>query len=398
MTNRYFQWRAKKYGGIKQQGVMASQSASQLRRLLKLQGWQRCHVKALCRPAQLKLSSHWITWFYQQLYITIKAGVPLLEALTQLQQLRHDARWQMMIAHSQWQLEQGHQLSEAFHHLPRCFTTMECQLLRAGETTGKVESVLDYLVQYRQRMNTLKKNLIQALTYPVIVMLVSLLVTCIMLIVVVPKFADFFHKANQSLPAITQHLMTISQWFIHHGLSAVIVLVIIMLITLAGYYRYPRWRNGCQQCILTLPIIKSLLRQHALARSCYTLSILLQSGIHLSEAFEILTQGQYWLALQRCWQQVSQSVSQGNALSFALRQHPRYFPNLMLQLVATGEATGQLDTLLGQLATYYDTTFTDNMKRINTLMEPISLLIVGTVIALIVAALYMPMFQIGNVM
>lgn len=398
MTNRYFHWHASKAGGIKQYGVFKAQSRSQAQRLLKQQGWHRCRVKALCIPKRLSLSTAWITWFYQQLFITIKAGVPLLEALSQMQQLRRCPRWQMMLAHIKAQLEQGSQLSTALESLPRCFTPMECQLLYAGETTGQLESVLDYLVQYRRRMTALKKALIQALTYPLIVILVSLLVTGIMLTVVVPKFAEFFHKANQALPVITQHLMTVSQWLVDYGSTALILLALISFAVVWGYRHHVRWRNKCQHFLLSLPGLRQLLHQHALARSCYTLSLLLRTGIHLNEAFDIIAQGQYWLVLQHCWQHIKISVSQGNALSQALAQYPRYFPNLTLQLVNMGEATGQLDTLLSQLASYYNTSFIDNMKRINSLVEPLSLVVVGAVVALIVTALYLPMFQIGNVM
>jgi len=394
MKLRKYYWTGKRHGQSREQNIATATSRWQLHRQLKQRGYSRIHLQQISEPFRLRKSSQWVPWLYDQLHCLIRAGMPLLPSLQQLQEMRNDAGWYYLLWCIMQKLQQGCALSLALKQLPRCFGKLDRQLIEAAELSGQLESTLKYLVTYHSHMQQIKRNVIKAVTYPAVVMFVSLLVCVVMLAFVVPKFAELFTSSNQALPTITQYLLATASWIQQYVGTLAIAILVAIALSIVCYRRSVRLQCWCQQWVLRLPGFKQLCIAHQLSISSYTLGVLMRSGVGIDQALEVVVSLQTWQLSIRYWRQVIERLRQGRTLAQATAAMP-LMTDLAKQLITTGETSGQLPDMLEKIADYYRDDFANRLQRFTQLLEPISLVFIGTIVTIMMLALYMPMFQLG---
>jgi len=391
----FFQWQATDTEGQTRHGQLQAMSLSLARVQLQRQGFQAVHLKRLWwhRPPQIHLRD--VAQLTRQMATLLQAGVPLLQTFSLLMQGTAQTIWRETLQDLSSQVMAGRSLHEALRRHPRVFSPLYRHMVAAGEMAGTLDLTLLRLAQMLECNQQLQARLRSALMYPAIVLLVALAVVVLIMVWVVPVFAEVFLAFGASLPAPTQAIIQISHLLMDAGLP-----LLGLLILAAWLLRSPairrRWSPWAERWLLRLPLFGPLLKQSVLARWCQTLATLLAAGIPLSEALEPAGQACGHAAYLRATQRLRRSVAQGASLHKAMARQPR-FPAMLVQMCATGEETGSLDTMLQRAGDWLATEFETQVQGLSSLLEPLIIVILGLAIGGILVAMYLPIFQLGQV-
>lgn len=326
----------------------------------------------------------------RQLAVLLKSGVPLLQAIELLID-QFEGRMHSILVAVKDELKEGIALADALKKYPKVFETIYVQLVRAGEATGQLEVILERLTDYLERRAALAKKIKGALQYPLMQLIVAIGVVVILLIYVVPQMAQNFAMQERELPGPTKFIVTVSDFLTGHYL-----IIIVMLTILVASYRYwvgtPDGARTLDKIKLRLPLVKYLSKTNAVVQFSYTLGMLLEGGVHLSEALDIVVRIIDNRILADAIGKARDKIIKEGKIAQYLKQ-TKMFPPIATYLIQTGEQTGELDTMLLTVAKNYEEDLIEITDRLTALLGPIMLIVMAVVVGFIVLSVALPIFQ-----
>jgi type II secretory pathway component PulF len=328
--------------------------------------------------------------FTKQLAVLLKSGVPLLQALELLTE-QFEGSLKTMLVNIKDEVKEGISFADALKKYPKAFDNIYVQLVRAGEASGKLETILDRLTSYLERRAEIRKRVRAALTGPVIQMIVAVVVIAVLLYFVVPSMAENFAEAGQELPVTTQILLSISSLFTNY-------LWLVALISIIGYLAFRWWKSTpsgaytLDKIKLKLPIFGYFAKTNAIVQFCYTLGMLLEGGVNLAESLDIVVSIIDNKVLAQELRAARDKIIKQGKIAQYLKQ-TGIFPPIAIYLISTGEQTGQLDTMLLTVAKNYEEDLGEYADSLSAKIGPILLILMAVVVGFIVISLMLPMIQ-----
>ena len=390
-----FSWEGKDKAGKTIRGELRAVSEAAVNASLRRQGIMVQKVKAVKRKRGGKVTEKDIALFTRQLATMMKAGVPLLQAFDIVSKGASNPAVGKLLNDIRTDVETGSALAAAFRKFPLHFDALFCNLVQAGEQAGILESLLDRLATYKEKILAIKSKIKAALFYPIAIIAVAFIITAVIMIFVIPAFKEVFTNFGADLPAPTLLVMAISDWFVANWY------IIFPVIGLGIYGFFEGWKRSLamqiymDKLMLKVPVFGDLVRKSAIARWTRTLSTMFAAGVPLVEALDSVggAAGNYVYAVAT--KQIKQEVSTGTSLTVAM-QNTGVFPTMVVQMVSIGEETGALDAMLGKVADFYEQEVDDAVEALSSLMEPMIMVVLGTLIGGMVIAMYLPIFKLGQ--
>ncbi|MEE4308864.1 type II secretion system F family protein [Pseudomonas alliivorans] len=337
-----------------------------------------------------------IAFFSRQMATMMKAGVPLLQSFDIISEGSENPNMRSLVDSLKQEVSAGNSFATALRQKPEHFDDLFCNLVDAGEQAGALESLLDRVATYKEKTEKLKAKIKKAMTYPAAVLVVAIIVSGILLIKVVPQFQSVFASFGAELPAFT--LMVI-------GLSEIVQTwwIAILGLLIAGFFLFKRaykqsqtFRDSIDRFLLKIPIIGPLIFKSSVARYARTLATTFAAGVPLVEALDSVAGATGNVVFRNAVMKIKQDVSTGMQLNFSMRS-TAVFPSLAIQMTAIGEESGALDSMLDKVATYYEDEVDNMVDSLTSLMEPMIMAVLGVIVGGLVIAMYLPIFQLGNV-
>jgi type IV pilus assembly protein PilC len=403
MAKRRFAWRGVNRQGEIQNGVLHAHTSEEVSHELKQ---QRIRVTRIQRQFDLpswlqfktqpRISARDITQFTRQLATLLHAGVPLLQAFDILNRGEGNAVLKALIRELRTQVEGGVALNQALQQ-HAAFDALYCNLVAVGELAGMLDTMLERLANHLEKSDALRSTVRSALIYPSAVLAIAGLVLVLILVFVVPAFQNIFASFGAELPWLTQVVIALSEAIQRYGLW------LLALVGLTAWWlkrqvqQRTNWRRYLHRMLLRLPIAGLLTRHACTARWTRTLATLFAAGVPLTEALDAVQGVTGNLLFQEATQTIQAQLIQGQALSRALEDTERLFPPMVVQMCAIGEESGALDHMLEKTAEYYEREVDNTIARLSTLLEPFIMVVLGLLIGGLVMALYLPIFQLGQV-
>jgi type IV pilus assembly protein PilC len=337
-----------------------------------------------------------IAFFSRQMATMMKAGVPLLQSFDIIIEGTENPNMRKLVDDIKQQVASGHSFATSLRQKPEYFDDLFCSLVDAGEQAGALESLLDRVATYKEKTEQLKAKIKKAMTYPIAVVIVAFIVTGILLIKVVPQFQSVFAGFGAKLPVFTLMVVGLSEavqayWFMFLG-----AVIAAFWLFKRAHRNSEKFRNGVDRGLLKIPVIGPLLYKSAVARFARTLATTFAAGVPLVEALDSVAGATGNVIFRNAVNKVKQDVSTGMQLNFSMRA-TGVFPMLAIQMTAIGEESGALDNMLDKVATYYEDEVDNMVDSLTSLMEPMIMAVLGVVVGGLVIAMYLPIFQLGNV-
>ena len=391
-----FEWEGKDRNGKQARGEMRAAGENQVKASLRRQGVTPTKIKKRRMSAGKSIKPKDMAIFTRQLATMMKAGVPLLQAFDIVGRGNPNPRVTKLLNDIRTDVETGTSLSVAFRKFPLYFDALYCNLVEAGESAGILDQLLDRLAVYMEKTEAIKSKIKSALMYPITVLIVAFVVVAVIMIFVIPSFKQVFSSFGGELPMPTLVVIAMSEFFIQYWY------LIFGGIGGGVYFFMESWkRNKKMQAVmdrimLKLPIFGVLVEKSCIARWTRTLSTMFAAGVPLVEALDSVGGASGNSVYEEATLKIQQEVSTGTALTAAM-SNANLFPSMVLQMCAIGEESGSIDHMLGKAADFYEAEVDDMVAGISSLMEPIIIVILGTVIGGIVVAMYLPIFKLGQV-
>ena len=391
-----FTWEGKDRLGKLQRGEMRAGSQNIVNVSLRRQGILVTKVKKrkLGRGRSIKAKD--LTTFTRQMATMLRAGVPLLQSFDIVGRSHPNPSMARLITDIRNDVETGTSLSAAFRKYPKYFDHLYCNLVEAGEEAGMLELILDRLATYQEKTLAIRGKIKSALTYPIAVMIVAMIVVTIIMLFVVPTFQDVFAQFGANLPAPTLVVIAISNFFVHYWW------VVFGTLFIGGYFLLQSWKRSdkvkefVDRTMLRLPVFGDLVLKGTLARWTRTLSTMFGAGVPLVEALDSVGGASGNIVYQHATEKIQHDVSSGASLTLSM-QTTGVFPPLVLQMASIGEESGSLDQMLAKAADIYEAEVDELVKALSSLLEPIIIVVLGILIGGLVIAMYLPIFNLGKV-
>jgi len=390
-----FTWSGKDKSGKVVKGEMRAGGQNLVIAALRRQGIMVSSVKKARTGGGKKITEKDITIFTRQLAVMMKAGVPLLQSFDIVGRGHSNASVGKLLMDIKTDVETGSSLAQAFRKYPLYFDALFCNLVAAGESAGILDSLLDRLATYKEKILAIKGKIKSALFYPIAVIVVALVVTAVIMIFVIPVFKDLFKSFGADLPGPTLVVMAISDWFIGNWWWLFPGLIGGIWFFLYTWKRNATLQRIMDRLVLKLPVFGEVLRKAAIARWCRTLATMFAAGVPLVEALDSVAGAAGNYVYYAATKQIQSEVSTGTSLTAAMT-NSNVFPNMVLQMSAIGEESGALDAMLGKVADFFEAEVDDAVDALSSLMEPMIMVILGGLIGSIVIAMYLPIFKMGQ--
>jgi type IV pilus assembly protein PilC len=397
-TNVYI-WEGTDRKGSSIAGEMTGASVPMIKAQLRRQGISPGKIKKKTSSIfgkGKKIKPMDIALFTRQMSTMMKAGVPLLQSFDIIAEGVENPRMRDLVLALKQEVAAGNSFATSLRQKPEYFDELYCNLVDAGEQAGALEALLDRVATYKEKTEALKAKIKKAMTYPITVLVVALLVSSILLIKVVPQFQSVFEGFGAQLPAFTLMVVNLSQimqdwwWMVLAGIIAFIY---------AFKYAYKRsqaMRDGIDKALLKIPVVGQILYKSAIARYARTLSTTFAAGVPLVEALDSVSGATGNVVFKNAVGKIKQDVSSGTQLNTSMRA-TGVFPSMAIQMTAIGEESGALDEMLDKVAGFYEDEVDNMVDSLTTLMEPMIMVILGVVVGGLVVAMYLPIFQLGSV-
>ena len=385
--------------GKKIKGEASGKGVALVRAELRKQG---INAKKVVKKRELNLGGKKkikpmdIAIFTRQMATMMKAGVPLVQAFEIVADGLENPSMKDVVLKIKADVEGGNNFAGALHKHPALFDDLYCSLVDAGEQSGALETMLDRVALYKEKSEALKQKIKKAMKYPIAVICVAVIVTAILLIKVVPTFQELFQGFGAELPAFTQFVIGLSESLQANFFFIVISLVVIAIAFSETRKRSERFRNGIDRTLLKLPIIGDITFKSTIARYARTLATTFAAGVPLIDALDACAGATGNVVYRRAVLQVKEDVSTGQQLQFAMRS-TGVFPAMALQMTAIGEESGALDAMLEKVAIYYEDEVDNAVDGLTSMMEPLIMAVLGVLIGGLIIAMYLPIFQLGQV-
>jgi type IV pilus assembly protein PilC len=391
-----FEWEGKDKNGKIVRGEIRAGGEAVVNASLRRQGILITKVKKRRTSGGRAIKQKDIAIFTRQLATMMKAGVPLLQAFDIVGRGATNPRLTKLLNDIRSDVETGTSLSAAFRKHPMHFDALYCNLVEAGEAGGILEALLDRLAIYQEKTIALKSKIKSALMYPVAVLVVAFVVLVVIMIKVIPAFKDVFSSFGADLPGPTLAVIAMSEFFVAWWVVIFGVMIGGSYIFMQAWRRSEKMQMVMDRLLLRIPIFGALINKSVIARWTRTLSTMFAAGVPLVEALDSVGGASGNAVYAEATQKIQRDVSTGSALTTAM-QTTGVFPNMVIQMASIGEESGSLDNMLGKAAEFYEDEVDDMVKGLSSLMEPIIIVVLGTIIGGIVVAMYLPIFKIGQV-
>lgn len=391
-----FEWEGKDRNGKQVRGELRAGGENQVSAALRRQGVVASKIKKRRTTSGKRIRPKDIALFTRQLATMMKAGVPLLQAFDIVGRGNPNPNVTKLLNDIRTDVETGTSLSASFRKHPLYFNSLYCNLVEAGEAAGILEELLDRLAEYMEKTEGIKSKIKSALMYPISVVIVAFVVVAVIMIWVIPSFKEVFSSFGADLPAPTLMVMAVSEFFVEYWW-------LIFGVIFGGFYFFLQaWRRSekvqafMDRLMLKMPIFGTLVEKSVVARWTRTLSTMFAAGVPLVEALDSVGGASGNLVYAKATEKIQQEVSTGTSLTNAMT-NAQLFPSMVLQMCAIGEESGSIDHMLGKAADFYEAEVDDMVAGLSSLMEPIIIVVLGTIIGGIVVSMYLPIFQLGQV-
>ena len=391
-----FAWTGTDRRGKKVKGRLRAANDAIVRADLRKQGVTPVKVQKLITFSfgKPKITTGDIAIFSRQLATMMKAGVPLVQSLDIVGKGHNNPTMQELILTIKADIEGGTSLTNALRKHPMYFDDLFCNLVDAGEQAGVLETLLERIATYKEKTESIKKKIKKALIYPASVLSVGIIVTAIILIFVVPVFEDLFSSFGADLPAFTQMVVSMSRYIRDNWFFIIIGLAAIIILTANLWKRSPKFRELIDRAMLKAPIFGSIMHKSALARFARTTSTMFAAGVPMVEALESVAGATGSVVYGIAVREMREDIATGQSLRLAMEQQP-LFPHMVKQMVAIGEESGSLDGMLSKVADFYEEEVDNAVDSLSSLMEPLIMVVLGTLVGGLVVAMYLPIFKLG---
>ncbi len=390
-----YAWVGKDKTGKVVKGELRAGGESLVAANLRRQGIQVSSVKKVRQKSGRKISDKDITIFTRQLAVMMKAGVPLLQAFEIVGKGHGNPSVGKLLLDIKTDVETGSSLSQAFRKYPAYFDALFCNLVGAGEAAGILDTLLDRLATYKEKILAIKGKIKSALFYPVAVMVVAAVVIAVIMIFVIPVFKDLFKSFGADLPAPTQIVLVMSDFFVAHWFVMFASVGAGIYAFMTAWKRSTAMQRAMDRLFLRIPVFGDVLRKASIARWCRTLSTMFAAGVPLVESLDSVAGAAGNYVYYEATKRIQSEVSTGTALTAAMG-NSGVFPNMVLQMSAIGEESGALDAMLAKVADFYEQEVDEAVDSLSSLMEPMIMVVLGGLIGGIVVAMYLPIFKMGS--
>jgi type IV pilus assembly protein PilC len=391
-----FEWEGKDRNGKVVRGETRAGGENQVQASLRRQGILPTKIKKRRMRSGKSIKPKDIAIFTRQLATMMKAGVPLLQAFDIVGRGNPNISVTRLLNDIRTDVETGTSLSSAFRKHPLYFNNLYCNLVEAGEAAGILEELLDRLATYMEKTEAIKSKIKSALMYPIAVIVVAFVVVTVIMIFVIPAFKQVFSSFGADLPAPTLFVIAMSEFFVAYWW------LIFGVIGGGFYFFFQAWRRNekmqhfMDKLLLRIPIFGALVEKSVVARWTRTLSTMFAAGVPLVEALDSVGGASGNAVYAVATEKIQQEVSTGTSLTAAMT-NANIFPSMVIQMCAIGEESGSIDHMLGKAADFYEAEVDDMVAGLSSLMEPIIIVILGTIIGGIVVSMYLPIFKLGQV-
>lgn len=394
-----FTWEGTDRKGGKIKGELSGTSPALVKAQLRKQGINPIKVRKksislLGKGKKIKPLD--IALFTRQMATMMGSGVPLLQSFDIIGEGFDNPNMRKLVDDVKQEVAAGNSLANSLRKKPLHFDALYCNLVDAGEQSGALETLLDRVATYKEKTESLKAKIKKAMTYPIAVIVVAIIVSAILLIKVVPQFQTVFSSFGAELPAFTRMVISLSEvlqqwWFI--------VLIAMFAVAFAfreSHRRSEKFRDSVDRAVLKLPVVGDILYKSAVARYARTLSTTFAAGVPLVEALDSVSGATGNVVFRNAVNRIKQDVSSGTQLNFSMRT-TGVFPSMAIQMAAIGEESGSLDAMLDKVANYYEEEVDNAVDNLTTLMEPMIMVVLGVLVGGLIIAMYLPIFQLGQV-
>ena len=391
-------WEGTDKRGVKMKGEQQSKNTNMLRAELRRLGITPTVVKPKPKPmfgaAGKKISARDIAIFSRQIATMMKSGVPLVQSLEIIGNGQKNVRMKNLVDAVRGDIEGGSSIYEAMSKHPVYFDELYRNLVRAGESAGVLETVLDTIATYKENLESLKGKIKKALFYPAMTIVVAILVSAVMLIYVVPQFEDVFKNFGAELPAFTQMIVAASRFLVGWWWLMLAIVVGALVSFIFAYKRSANFRHTLDKLILKVPVIGLIMHNSAIARFSRTLAVTFRAGVPLVEALESVAGATGNAVYEKAVWRIRDDVSVGYPVNMAMKQ-ANLFPHMVIQMAAIGEEAGALDTMLFKVAEFYEQEVNNAVDALTSLLEPLIMVVIGVLVGSMVVGMYLPIFKLA---
>lgn len=377
-------------------GEVVAKDEEEARKKLQRRGIRPLRISKVKTARKRRITQEDITVFTRQLATMMKAGLPLMQAFEIVARGHSNPSMTEMLMQVRSDVEQGSALGKSFSKYPKYFDRFYCNLVSAGESGGVLESLLDKLAVYKEKTQAIKKKVKTALTYPIAIIVVAIALIFIMMMFVLPAFKEVYANMGAELPSLTQLVMNLSDLFVDYGW----IMIILLIVSAFGLYKLheksPTFQKRIDAFILRLPVFGTIVRKATIARWARTTSTLFAAGVPLVEVLDSVAGASGNILYEEATQDIRAKVTQGLSLTSSM-QSTDMFPNMVIQMAAIGEESGSLDDMLNKAAEFYEDEVDNSVSQLSALMEPIIMVVLGSLIGILLIAMYLPLFNLGNV-
>ncbi len=395
-----FVWEGTDKRGVKMKGEQQAKNANMLRAELRRLGITPSTVKPKPKPlfgaAGKAVTPKDIAFFSRQMATMMKSGVPIVGSLEIIGDGHKNPRMKKMVGQIRTDIEGGSSLYEAISKHPVQFDELYRNLVKAGEGAGVLETVLDTIANYKENIEALKGKIKKALFYPTMVVAVALIVSSILLIWVVPQFEDVFKGFGAELPAFTQMIVAASRFMVSWWWLILLVAAGSITALIFAYKRSPKMQHTMDRLTLKVPVIGQIMHNSSIARFARTTAVTFKAGVPLVEALSIVAGATGNSVYEEAVLRMRDDVSVGYPVNMAMKQ-VNLFPHMVIQMTAIGEEAGALDTMLFKVAEYYEQEVNNAVDALSSLLEPMIMVFIGTIVGGMVIGMYLPIFKLASV-
>ena len=391
-----FLWEGRNKDGKTVRGEMRAASESVVQTTLRRQGVTNAKVKKVRFNSGGKITDKDISLFTRQLATMMKSGVPLLQSFDIVGRGHSNPAVGKLLLDIKADVETGSSLSQAFRKYPLQFDALYCNLVAAGEQAGILDTLLDRLATYKEKIIAIKSKIKSALFYPIAIIVVAFIITAVIMIFVIPAFKEVFKSFGADLPAPTLIVMAISDFFVAYWWAIFGAIGGGLYAFFESWKRSEKIQMAMDRLLLRVPVFGPIVRKSVIARWTRTLATMFAAGVPLVESLDSVGGAAGNFVYKVATKQIQSEVSTGTNLTTAM-QNVNLFPNMVTQMVAIGEESGALDSMLSKVADFFEQEVDDAVEAMSSLMEPIIMVILGTLIGGMVVAMYLPIFKLGSV-
>ncbi|MDO4641381.1 MAG: type II secretion system F family protein [Neisseria sp.] len=377
-------------------GEVVAKDEEEARKKLQRRSIKPLRVSKVKSTRKKKITQADITIFTRQLATMMKAGLPVMQAFEIVARGHSNPSMTQLLMQVRGDVEQGSPMAQAFAKHPKYFDRFYCNLIAAGETGGVLEGLLDKLALYKEKTQAIKKKVKSALTYPIAIVVVAIVLVMIMMMFVLPEFGKVYEGMGAELPGLTQIMMAISRFFVAWGWLIIVVMIASVIGAVKAVQNSPKLQRRVDAWLLRMPIFGNIVRKATIARWARTTSSLFAAGVPLVEALDSVAGASGNMLYEEGTHDIRAKVNQGMSLTSSM-QSTELFPNMVLQMASIGEESGSLEDMLNKAAEFYEDEVDNAVAQLSSLMEPIIMVVLGSIIGVILVAMYLPLFNLGNV-